>query len=188
MRILCFPLLAALLAAGCRAPDLPVLGTVPPFTLTERDGRPVSERDLAGSVWITNFIFTHCPDICPALTGRMAELQKTLAPDQRLHLVSISVDPAHDTPAVLADFARRAGAGPHWLFLTGDRTQIATLLRDGFHVAFADDGPPSNPITHSDLFFLVDRELQMRGFYHGTEAQDLARLARDAARLRKSPS
>jgi protein SCO1/2 len=89
-----------------------------------------------------------------------------------------------DTPDVLRTYAAQAGAGEHWLFLTGERTSVSTLLRDGFKVAWADDGPPTSPITHSDRFVLVDRALRIRGYYHGTDADDLARLARDAVRLR----
>ncbi len=167
---------AAVLVAGglavwlaLPAPSLPVLGAVPSFTLVERSGRAVSAADLAGHVWVADFVFTHCPTFCPLLTERMAGLQKALA--------------VHDTPEVLLDYARRAGAGDGWLFVTGPREALASLLRDGFKVAWADDGPPASPITHSDRFVLVDRALRIRGYYHGTQPDDVARLARDALAL-----
>ena len=164
---------------------LPDLGTVPPFALTERAGTPLGAADLAGHVWVADFVFTRCPDFCPALTTRMAGLQKALpAGRDPIRLVSFSVDPAHDGPDVLREYAARAGAGDAWLFLTGPRAAVAALLRDGFHVAWADDGPPTSPITHSDRFVLVDRQLRIRGYYHGTDAADVARLARDAVALR----
>jgi protein SCO1/2 len=164
---------------------LPVLGVIPPFSLTERAGTPLTADDLAGHVWVADFIFTRCPDFCPALTARMAGMQKALPPGRDpIRLVSFSVDPVHDTPEVLRDYAARAGAGESWRFATGPRDTIAGLLRDGFKLAFADDGPPASPITHSDRFVLVDRQLRIRGYYHGTDAADLARLARDAAALR----
>ncbi len=161
-----------------------MLGAVPSFALTERSGTPLSAADLAGGVWIADFVFTRCPDFCPALTARMAGLQKAVAPAAHpVRLVSFSVDPAHDTPEVLRDYARRAGARDGWLFVTGPREAVASLLREGFKVAWADDGPPTSPITHSDRFVLVDRELRIRGYYHGTEPDDVARLARDAIAL-----
>ena len=153
--------------------------------LTERSGEALEAADLAGHVWIANFVFTRCPDFCPALTSRMGDVQKALAEgDDPVRLVSFTVDPAHDTPAVLTEYATRAGAGPHWYFATGSRDALATLLRDGFKVAFADGGPTTSPITHSDRFVLVDRTLRVRGYYHGTDERDVRRLVRDAGALR----
>ncbi len=169
---------------GCQR-SFPVLGNVPEFTLTERSGAPLRASDLAGHVWIADFVFTRCPDFCPVLTTRMRTLQDRLArADDPVRLVSFSVDPARDTPDVLREYASRAGAGAAWLFVTGSRADVARLLRDGFHVAWADDGPPAMPITHSDRFVLVDRELRIRGYYHGVDPQEVERLARDAAALR----
>jgi protein SCO1 len=181
--------LAVATGPACRrAEPLPVLGTVPPFTLTERSERAVAADDLEGSVWIADFIFTRCPDICPVLSARMASLQEPLATgDDPVRLVSVSVDPVHDTPAVLATYAGHYRAGPNWLFLTGARDAVAGLLREGFRVAFADDGPATSPITHSDRFVLVDRGLQIRGYYHGNDQADLDRLVADARRLRAEP-
>jgi protein SCO1/2 len=162
-----------------------VFGTLPPFTLTERTGRAVSASDLAGSVWVADFIFTRCPDVCPALSTRMAALQEPLATgEDPIRLVSLIVDPVNDTPAVLTTYAERYRAGPGWLFLTGPRDAVAGLLRDGFRVAFADGGPPASPITHSDRFVLVDRQLRIRGYYHGNDQADLDRLVADARSVR----
>lgn len=181
--------LAVATGSACRrAEPLPVLGTVPPFTLTERSERIVGADDLKGSVWVADFVFTRCPDICPVLSARMASLQEPLATgDDPVRLVSVSVDPVHDTPAVLATYAGHYRVGPNWLFLTGARDTVAGLLRDGFRVAFADDGPATSPITHSDRFVLVDRQLQIRGYYHGNDQADLDRLVADARRLRAEP-
>ena len=170
---------------GGRPAALPVLGAVPHFTLVERSGQPFTTESLGGHVWIADFVFTRCPDFCPALTSRMGGLQKRIAHgDDPIRLVSFSVDPTHDTPAVLAEYATRVGAGDGWLFVTGPRAPIAEMLRNGFKVAWADDGPPTAPITHSDRFVLVDRALRIRGYYHGTDPADVDRLARDAVALR----
>jgi protein SCO1/2 len=167
---------------------LPVLGDVPAFSLTERAGTPLTQDDVRGTVWIADFIFTRCPDVCPMLTTRMHDLQRTLdGTTPAIGLVSVTVDPGHDTPDVLQAYATAHGAAPGWRFVTGERDAIARLLRDGFHVAFADDGPPTGPITHSDRFVLVDRELRIRGYYHGSDPDDLHRLADDARRLAANP-
>lgn len=152
--------------------------------MTERSGRPLARDDLAGKVWIANFVFTRCPDVCPALTARMRDVQKDLADaTPAVELVSFSVDPGHDTPEVLQRYAAGHGAAPGWHFVTGPRDDTARLLREGFKVAFADDGPATGPITHSDRFVLVDPRFRIRGYYHGSDADDLARLAADARRL-----
>jgi protein SCO1/2 len=175
-----------LLALGaCRHPATPpVLGEVPAFRLVERDGEPYGSAELRGHVWVANFIFTTCPDICPALTAQMRRLDGLLAADERPERVSISVDPARDTPEVLRRYAEQHGVGSDWTFLTGERQAIASLLMEGFHVAFADDGPPGQPITHSDRLVLVDPALRIRGYYHGRLEEDLERLVRDVRALR----
>ena len=167
------------------SPPLPVLGTVPEFALTERAGTPLSAADLAGHVWVADFIFTRCPERCPALTTRLGGLRRRFPDDgDPIRLVSFTVDPEYDTPEVLRSYAARYGASANWLFVTGPRPAIEALLRDGFKVIFADDGPPEAPITHSDRFVLVDRQGRVRGHYHGNNEPDVRRLARDALRLR----
>lgn len=116
-------------------PRLPVYGSIPDFSLTERSGQPVGRSDLRGKVWIANFIFTHCPDTCPLQSGQMARLQTEFAGDADVRLVSITVDPERDTPAVLARYADRLGALPgRWLFLTGGKGAIYGLAREGFRL------------------------------------------------------
>ncbi len=177
------------LAAGNPAADLPVLGTVPAFSLTADDGRRVSAEDLRGQVWIADFIFTRCPSQCPMLTATMAKLQAALPADPAgvVRLVSFSVDPGYDTPEVLHAYAARFGAdGTRWTFLTGDREVLYTMIRDGFHLAVGEDPGSEGMITHSDRFILIDRALRIRGYYSGSDPEAYARLVRDAAGLRAS--
>lgn len=116
-------------------------GTVPDFALIERSGRPITRQDLQGLVWAANFFYTSCPDTCPLQSARMARLQHDFADDRDMRLVSISVDPEHDTPDVLQDYAQRFGAAPErWLFLTGDKTAIYRLAQEGFHLSAVDPG------------------------------------------------
>lgn len=173
------------------ASALPVLGTVPEFVLTERSGRAVSKADLGGRPWVANFIFTSCGGVCPLLSSRMAELQRLLAArGLEVRLVSFSVDPARDTPEVLRDYAARYGADEQgWLFLTGPRMELYGLIRNGFRLAVAERSPeevaryPDEVITHSDRFVLVDAEGRIRAYYHGTDAEVVVRLLRDASAL-----
>jgi cytochrome oxidase Cu insertion factor (SCO1/SenC/PrrC family) len=139
------------------SPRLPVYGSVPDFSLTERGGRPVERGDLRGKVWIANFIFTHCLDTCPLQSSQMARLQAAFAGEGDARLVSITVDPERDTPEVLARYADRFSALPgRWLFLTGRKEAIYGLAQEGFRLGVVEAGevgpspldeafPPSRP-------------------------------------------
>jgi protein SCO1/2 len=172
-----------------RAVDLPVLGQVPDFSLVRSDGSEVRRTDLDGAPWVAGFIFTTCSGICPIMSNQMARVQKGLPEDSPVHLVSITVDPRHDTPEVLSAYARRFGARPdRWYFLTGKSELIYRLAGEGFHLAagelaewdpIMDDGP----FFHSSRLSLVDAEGRIRGYYDGTEPGQVNRLQQDLKRL-----
>jgi protein SCO1/2 len=161
-----------------------VLGGLPAFTLTDQRGQPFGSRELAGKVWVADFIFTSCQAACPLLTERMAEVGKRahhLGPD--FHLVSISVDPERDTPERLAAYAARYGANPiAWSFLTGPEQAIQATVVDGFKVGAgkeraagaSGDGGSAGPgfweIFHGEKLVLVDRQLRIRGYFDATPA------------------
>ena len=140
---------------------------IPEFTLTERNGAPLGLSDLKGKVWVADFFFTSCPGPCETLTNRLASIHRHVAGDDRVRLVSISVDPATDPPEVLHDYAARFKAGDRWLFLTGPRPSIYGLARDGFKLPIATDPNGLGLITHSTRLVLVDRTGMVRGFYEG---------------------
>ena len=158
-------------------------GSAPDFSLTDSSGRALGLEALRGKVWIADFIFTSCAGTCPMMSGQMRKLQDSLPHDIRL--VSFSVDPARDTPAVLAHYATQLGADPNrWVFLTGDRQQVYDVSVKGFKLALDDGkGSETEPIMHSSRFVLIDRAGQIRGYYSGTEDADLTRLSEDAKKL-----
>ena len=162
-------------------------GLVPEFSLTERSGRTISIADLRGKIWIADFIYTTCTDTCPLQAAEMAKLQEQWINERDLKLVSFSVDPERDTPQVLSDYAKRFKADANsWLFLTGDKEQIAGLVQDGFRLAAMpapSAGSDSGVILHSPRFVLVDRETTIRGYYDSRDAEALQRLKRDVASL-----
>ncbi len=167
---------------------LPELGTVPPFVLTNEAGSTVDDAMFNGRVSVVDFIFTSCAGICPMMSGRMAWLQEELRDLPDVHLVSFSVDPATDTPEVLAAYGERYGAAPgRWTFLTGDREQIYSLTKNGFHLGLEAEG--DDAIIHSPKFVLVDRKGSIRGYYDSDSTGAMDEL-RDNARLlaeRKTP-
>jgi len=166
---------------GSRA--LPKDGLVPSFQLTDQNGAAFGSPELLGKIWIADFVYSTCPGPCPLISGRMGELQKPLR-DTDVKLVSFSVDPQHDTPAVLRDYAAQLDAQPgRWYFLTGDKDTIYRLSRDGFKLA-AGEGEAAGPI-HSTRMVLVDRSGTIRGYYDATDADAVTRLLADVAHLRR---
>lgn len=167
----------------------PVISPVPAFTLVERSGRTLARDDLTGQPWVADFIFTRCSGMCPALSARMAEVRRKMrAAGLQARLVSFSVDPTHDTPEVLRDYAGHYDAGDAWLFVTGDRDALYDLISQGFRLSVADRTPGAAAdtgelITHSDRFVLVDADGNIRGYYHGMDADAVPKLLRDLAAI-----
>lgn len=170
---------------GWFAPSLPVLGELPSeFALVDQAGRPVTARDLRGQVWVANFIFTRCRGICPALTAHMRGLVNACGNSNGVLFVSISVDPAHDTPETLAQYAREHGAtSGRWRFVTGDREQVIELIRQGFRLGVESSDDPSEPIVHSNRFALVDRRLRLRAYHQPLDSDFVQRVCADLAKL-----
>lgn len=168
------------------APD--EYGPVPDFILTDQTGRSVTRASLLGSVWIADFIFTRCAGQCPLMSARMAELQRTFERAPEVQLVSFTVDPEHDTPTVLADYARHYGASAdRWRLLTGEREAVWRLAREGFRLGVGEGGTAEEPITHSVRLVLVDRAGRLRGTYEATDAAAIQRLREDVRRLLGEP-
>ena len=183
MRLVTVILLSTLAFSCKRASNLETFYPVPDFSLTDQTDKPVTLHELKGRVWVADFIFTNCGGTCPVMTEKMRKLQETLPADIRM--VSFTVDPARDTTKALAAYAAEHGATrERWLFLTGEKQALYDICIKGFKLPLQDDeGTPLEPITHSTRFVLVDKEGQIRGYYSGTEEEDLKRLAADAKGL-----
>jgi len=162
---------------------MPTYFAVPDFSLTERSGKTITLRDLAGKVWVADFIFTNCGGTCPVMTEKMRTLQDVLP--SGITLVSFTVDPSRDTVEILSGYARKYGADENrWLFLTGNKQALYDLSVKGFKLALDDtSGTVAEPITHSTRFVLVDQKGMIRGYYSGTEDEDLKRLSSEAKKL-----
>jgi protein SCO1/2 len=160
---------------------LPEYNNVPWFQLTDQNGQPFGSQQLLGKIWIADFIYTSCPGPCPLISTRLSETQKPLR-ETDVELVSFSVDPQHDTPAVLREYAEKLKAEPsRWKFLTGDKTQIYQLARNGFRLATEEGGTAG--VIHSTRFVLVDRRGVIRGYYDATAADAVTRLLADTQHL-----
>ena len=170
-------LLLALFACAPR-PDLPELYPVPGAMLVDERGTPVSTDSFQGSVTVYNFIFTRCTGTCPIMTNNMRDLTPLVADDAPVRFVSISVDPARDTPAVLAQYAARHRNDPRWTFLTGDREAIIDLSVKGFKLAAGDPMPGGEALLHSSKFVVADKRGIIRGYYDATDGAAIDEVAR----------
>lgn len=162
---------AMLVTAACRhESDLPKLFPVPAATLTDETGKPFSLASTKGSVTVYNFIFTKCAGTCPIMTTNMRALTKKVWKDAPVRFVSISVDPRNDTPAVLAEYARKVRNDPRWTFLTGTPDDIVKLSVEGFKLAASTTPQPgAEPLLHSSKFAVADRHGVIREYYGGTD-------------------
>jgi protein SCO1 len=174
-----------ILFTGCHgAPPLPVYWKLPDFQLTSQSAQPFDSKSLDGSIWVADFIFTTCAGPCPRMSAQMRGIQTAVASMPDVKLVSFTVDPQHDTPAVLAQYAARYHAAPgRWFFLTGDRTALEALCRNGFKL-----GDVDGSLVHSTRFVLLDRRGRVRGFYSTSDDAALPRLLHDIRSLRGEKS
>jgi len=177
------------LLLGAEAQDLPVYKTLPEFQLTAQNGQAFGSADLDGKVWIADFIFTRCAGICPLMSTRMRALQTELEPAAGVRFVSISVDPEHDTPEVLQEYAKKYGAeAGRWYFLTGPKAKIFEMTQRDFmlgvgDVPEADRENAGQMVQHSSKFVLVDGEGRVRGFYDSDDESALKKLVKNAENL-----
>jgi len=189
-----FLFLLTLVLAACkgeeqRTPRPPPddYGTVPAFALHDQTGGRLDQEWLRGHVTIVDFVFTRCDTICPVLSMKMANLDERTKDLADVRLLSFSVDPTYDTPAVLAEYAARYQADPaRWRFVTGEYDPVKTLVEGALMTAMdpagtTESGAPD--IKHGGHFLLVDRDLHIRGVYDSNEEARLDALVRDARRL-----
>lgn len=152
--------------------------------MTDSQGRAFNRSTLAGKVWIADFIYTNCPAECPRMTAQMHKVERQVRGESDVQLISISVDPEHDSPPVLNDFASRFG-GPtnQWTFLTGSPATVHLIAYQTFHV-----GDVIGKIEHSTKFVLVDKNGYIRGYYSSLYEDELSQLLKDVEVLRNSRS
>jgi protein SCO1/2 len=161
--------------------DLPILWEVPPFAFADANGHATTASALRGHVWIADLIFTRCVTMCPIITSRMNLLRRSIRSGD-IRFVSFSIDPEHDTPAVLRDYAARWDADPRWLLLSpppGKQMEFAQAMQ----APFEHTEMPREPILHTTQFYLIDQLGRVRGLYSSLDDAAVRRLAADATLL-----
>jgi len=176
-------ILGAVLLGGCSGkPPLPSYGVVPDFALTDQTGAAFqSAAKLSRKIWIADFIFTNCPGPCPRMSSQLHQVQAALDGNDAVRFVSFTVDPARDTPPVLAAYAQHFEAAPgKWYFLTGAQADLNRMSRGVFML-----GDVDGSLEHSTRFALIDGSGRIRGYYLTSDAEAIPNLIADAKQLLK---
>lgn len=139
------------------------IGPAPKFELTNQDGKKINNSSYRGKVYVLEFFFTTCPSICPKMNQSMLVLEKKFFGNPNFGIVSITIDPMHDTPAVLKEHAQLIGVkSSNWNFLTGDRQTIFDLANKGFNLYAGENAKVNGGFEHSGMFALIDKNGNIR--------------------------
>lgn len=158
--------------------------SVPSFAFVNEDGQPLDQAFVKGRIWVANYFFVACPSICPKMMADMRAVQIAFSGDDRVRIVSLTVNPEKDTPDQLKAYAvnRRIDLR-QWQLGTGDKKALYRFARKGLGITATDgDGGP-NDFIHSDRFVLVDQDGHIRGYYDGTSPAEVRQLVSDIRRL-----
>ena len=157
------------------------------FQLVNQNGETITQENYKDKIYVADFFFTTCPTICPIMTKNMAEIQDVILEDDDVLLLSHSVTPVIDSVAQLKKYALEKGViDSKWNLVTGDKKQIYQLARKSYLAVKNDgDGGPYDMI-HTENFILVDKERRIRGFYDGTNLEEIDKLLEDLEILRAS--
>ena len=156
------------------------------FSLINQNGKTITQNDYKDKIYVADFFFTTCLTICPIMTDHMAQIQNELANDKDVLLLSHSVTPEIDSVAQLKKYALEKGVNDAtWNLVTGDKKQIYELARKSYLAVkdFGDGGPFD--MIHTENFMLIDKKRQIRGFYDGTNPEDIDRLLKDIKHLKQ---
>ena len=156
------------------------------FNLVNQNGQKTTQNNYDKKIYVADFFFTTCPNICPIMTGNMLFLQNELS-DQDVMFASFSVTPEIDSVEVLKKYAIDKGVNDKkWNLMTGDKKQIYNLARKSFLVVMNNPQMGSHDMIHTENFVLVDKEKRIRGFYDGTKMEEMNKIISDIKILQDS--
>lgn len=159
--------------------------TIADFTLTNQNGKTITQDDYKNKIYVADFFFTTCQTICPIMTDHMVEIQETLKNDDDVLLLSHTVTPEIDSVAQLKKYALEKGVNDaKWNLVTGDKKEIYDLARKSY-LAAKDVPFSENDLVHTENFVLVDKKKRIRGFYDGTDAESIKKLLADIKILKQ---
>src|SRR5680860_535752 len=188
-------LLFLTMTMACQPPQntkLPILGipeiqmngdtifhTIPEFSFTDQDSNNVTNETFEGKIYVADFFFTSCPSICPIMTKQMKRIYDRYEDEDRLMLISHSIDTRHDSVPVLKAYAEKLNIDDaKWLFVTGEKSEIYAIANDYFNVAYEDQDAPGG-YDHSGKIILVDPQGHIRAFCDGTDPESVDQFMKD---------
>ncbi|WP_337044766.1 SCO family protein [Emticicia sp. 17c] len=188
----------SLFFSACQPKKLPILGekdfvngdsvyhTIPDFKLIDQDSNVVTNQTYANKIYVADFFFTTCPTICPIMKTQLLRVYDKFKENPQVGILSHTIDPRHDSVAVLKAYAKRLGvSGNFWHFVTGARNDIYDLGQKSYMVTATEDPASPGGIMHSGAFILIDKQRRVRGTYDGTKEKDVDRLMSDMEILLK---
>jgi len=156
------------------------------FNLLNQNGDTITQNDYKGKIYVTDFFFTRCMTICPVMTSNMGVLQEEFLENDDIGFLSLSVTPIMDSVPVLKEYAERKGIIDNkWNITTGEKAHIYELARKSYFAVLDEGDGGIQDFIHTENFVLVDKKKQIRGFYDGTDLEDISRLIEDIKLLQK---
>jgi protein SCO1/2 len=193
--ICCVSIVLLLTSGACQQKEtLPILGrrtvseqgdtlyhTIGNYQLVDQDSSDVTPETFKGKIYVADFFFTSCPTICPTMKTQMLRVYERFQDNSEFAILSHTIDPKHDTVAVLRDYAEQIGIkkGSPWHFVTGDQSEIYRLGQSDYMVTAGADSDAPGGFIHSGAFLLVDQQKHIRGVYDGTMPEDVDKLMGD---------
>ena len=159
---------------------------IPDFKFLNQDSLWVSQKDMAGKIYVADFFFTTCPTICPTMKTQLLRIFDKFAEDDRVRILSHTIDPEYDGVRVLKEYAKKLNINsPRWNLVTGKKTDIYRLGEKSYMVTAQEDANEEGGFVHSGAFILVDQNRHVRGIYDGTKEEDVNHLIEDMTLLLK---
>lgn len=159
------------------------------FSFTNQEGKTITEKDVEGKMYVVEYFFTTCEGICPQMNDNMARVYQAYRGQPDVAILSHTVDPNTDTVAQMKQYSLKFDADPtQWYFLTGEKQALYNMAINNYLVSAVEDTTQKNILPdfiHSEKFVLIDKEKHIRGIYDGTKSNEVDKLIKDIAELRK---
>jgi len=154
--------------------------TIPDFSFTNQNGKIITQEDYKDKIYVADFFFTTCPSICPKMTNNMVWLQEQIKDNPKVMLLSHSVTPDIDNVAVLKAYAKEKGViDEKWNLVTGNKKDIYYIARKSYLAVKTGQAEELYDMVHTENFILIDQKRRIRGFYDGTNLEEVKRLYED---------